>query len=155
MVHQPCHRKSKRNVSGKTVKGVHGQDGGVHSDSPRIGTLLQRSDRVPSVNTFLGCQAGSLVWLMLDVNSFVEVIARKTFFDKNSGAVLKYNVWLDSDCLVEADEDTGSPAFQGRSSCQGDCSWRGTHCSFVLCFSDCFYKMCACVTVPLTIQGCI
>ena len=145
MVYQPCHRRPKRTVPGKLVQEVHGRDGDVRSSSPRIGTLVHPPERAPSVNTLLGCQAGSLVWLMLDANSFVEAIVRKTVFDKN-GDVLKYNVWLDSDCLVEA--------VQSRSSCQGDCSWRGTHCPFVLCFPYCFYKMCACVTVPLTIQGC-
>ena len=103
-VHQPCHRRSKRTVPEKLVQEVHGRDGGVRSGSPRIGTLVHSTERVPRVNTLLGCQAGSLVWLMLDANSFAEVIVRKTVFDK-SGDVLKYNVWLDSNCLVEADED--------------------------------------------------
>lgn len=59
---------------------------------------------LPSVTMPLSCQPGSLVWLKIDVNIFVEVIVRKVIFDRN-GKILEFNVWLDSDCLMEADED--------------------------------------------------
>ena len=42
----------------------------------------------PAVNTLLGYQAGSLVLLMLDANSLVEVIVRKTMNMAMSGSTM-------------------------------------------------------------------
>ena len=103
-VYQPRHLKSKHNVPGRLVKEVHEQDGRIQSSSPRIGTQVHPSGTMASGTMPVGCQAGSLVWLILDVNIFMEVIVRKVILDRN-GKVLKYNVWLDAGCLVEANED--------------------------------------------------
>lgn len=101
-VHRPCNLKLNRKVSGGFVKKVHQQS--VQSSTPKIGTQVYPPESVPSLTMPVGCQTGSLVWLMLDVNVFVEVIVRKFVLDRH-GNIFKYNVWLDSACLVEADKD--------------------------------------------------
>lgn len=139
---QPCQVNRKHNVSDLSRDEKREQKNHARASSPRIGTQVHPSGVTHDER--LGCHAGSLVWLMLDFNVFVEVIVRKVILD-SSGDILKYNVWLDSGCLVEADEDKIVQPFKVGAHVS-DCHWRGMHSSALQAVAI----KCACINVPLT-----
>lgn len=93
-------RKQTHGLVHRSVE-VPVQGGQVQPTMARIGTKEYHSETVPSVNMLPGYRTGSFVWLVLDPDTFMDAKVQQAVLDKN-GCVMKYKLWLDSDCLTEA-----------------------------------------------------
>lgn len=96
-------RKTTQTFVHRSVDEVPAQGDHVQPFMARIGTNIYHSQTVSSVTMLPGYRAGSLVWLALDPDIFMEAKVQKAVFDPNASA-FKYDLWLGSDCLPEVDE---------------------------------------------------